>query len=455
MTDTAALIDNRQGISSDVAYSLKHSSCRGRSMRASILPTNAMTFAPGSQAIMYIPGGRKNTYLDTTQTYLRGTLRNLDPTNAMYFDGGGWSVINRLDSFSAGNLLESCQQYNVLYSYLMDFGLSYAQREGMSAMLATSSATTTTMRQGYDVSGSSTSVNGQYTFCLPILSCVVGTGLDKMLPLGELNDDIRLEFTFESQIVGMCAAAGTPNWSIIDFEIEAVFVELSDEGQQMVNSTFSPERPIYLHGNSWRHYVQTLPANQAGGFSYLVPARFASLKTLVVCPRRSTEVTANVAYSVSSRVNPNIAFYNWRVGSAIIPQKMVYLENLNSTGSYSEVFAEIMKAFHSLDNPANSSSVNQAMFNVCDNVPANLAQTGVMQGQTGVNSCQNAFAISTELELFSQRSDLLVSGLNTLSTQVFFEGTINTAPTVSYTLDFYANYDVILVIENGIMSAKF
>ena len=45
--------------------------------------------------------------------------------------------------------------------------------------------------------------------------------------------------------------------------------------------------------------------------------------------------------------------------------------------------------------------------------------------------------------------------MNTLSSQVFFETQINTAPTQPYTLDFYAWYDHIMVIDQGIISIKY
>jgi hypothetical protein len=50
--------------------------------------------------------------------------------------------------------------------------------------------------------------------------------------------------------------------------------------------------------------------------------------------------------------------------------------------------------------------------------------------------------------------------MNTLTSQIFFEanvgwGAAGLTPTVAFTLDYYANFDQILVLENGIMSARF
>jgi len=278
-------------------------------------------------------------------------------------------------------------------------------------------------------------------------------------------------------------------WSVIDVQLELCIIELSDEGEEMVNSMVSPERPIYLHGNSWRHYVSTLTNGLSGGYSTLVPARFGSLKSLVVCPRPSANTSLYDVYSLSGRVNPNLSQYWWRIGSNLLPSKPVYLENSSNTGGYGEAFAELQKAWHSLSTPANASTLPFQVYNVADTAasagkwsnsavgapsyvaangltysPVQLAQTNACSssGSSATTSYytlsatyQNGFVIAQELESFALRNDVLLSGFNSLSQQIFFEANITNAVGQAYTLDFYANYDQILVLENGILSARF
>jgi len=80
MTDTNQLIPNNQAITSDLDFRLKPSGVRSRSYRASILPTNKSTFNPSEQCVIYIPGGRRSTYLDCSQSYMRMTIKNTDPS---------------------------------------------------------------------------------------------------------------------------------------------------------------------------------------------------------------------------------------------------------------------------------------------------------------------------------------------------------------------------------------
>lgn len=434
---------------------------------------------------MYIPGGRRNTYLDPQQSYIRYTIKNNDTSVAststvpggMYLDNNGACVINRLDVFHASNLLESIQSYNQLMTIMLDTNINSAQKLGLSSAYGTAS----TVQAGADISrkgafingtyytgSASASATGQLTICMPVISGVFGLSADKMLPIGKLNDDIRLEFTFEQQNVAVVyqTTSASTSWTITDVQLELAIVELSDEGESMVNSVISPSHPIYLHGNSYRHYTSTLAASTSGGVSVLVPARFGSLKSLFVCPRRAVETAGTylpTSYTLSSRINPNFAQYWWRVGSALLPAKYVTLENAQTTGGYAEAFMELQKAFHSVSTPANASVLPASIYNVSDAATILIAaQTGVNVAKGGTDvatsntSYLNGFLIGQELESFANRSDILLSGYNTLSQQVFFEAQINNATSAnSYTLNIFANYDHILVLDQGILSVRF
>ena len=322
--------------------------------------------------------------------------------------------------------------------------LSQSQKLALSNIYGFNGAAAT--RQGIALGPSD-----QQTFCLPIFSGVVGVLNDKMLPIGLLADDIRLEFTFESTASSVVQNAAPGKLQILDFQLQLTIVELSDEGENMVRSNYQyPQMPLYLHGCSWRHYVSQLPTS-AGGYSTLVPARFASLKQIALLPRRNTEIASATSYSLSSRANPNFAQYWFRIGSAIVPNKAINLEASGNTGGYGEAYAELLKSWHALHATSHSSSLT-VEYNVADAVVADCPQIAI---GTAFNSYKNGFVIAQELESFAQRSDVLLSGMNTLSSQVFFETQINTAPGTAYTLDFYAWYDHIMVIDQGIISIKY
>lgn len=461
MTDTTNFVQNSQAITSDLNFQLKPSGVRSRSYRASILPTNKSAFNAGDTCIVYVPGGRRNTYLDCNQSYMRLTIKNTDATNTNFFrlDNNAASVINRIDVFHGGNLLETIQSYNILSSYIFDMQASESNKKGYANIYGFNNDTNISVagavgtldssagdRQGMQIFGTSSR-----TFCLPIFSGVCGVLADKMLPIGLLADDIRLEITFESNVLGVVTASGTSIYQISDFQLEMTIVELSDEGESMVRGSYSyPETPLYLHGASWRHYTSSLPAS-AGGFSTLVPARFASLKQLALIPRRTGDLATQAHYALSSRINPNFQYYWFRIGSSIIPSKAVTIEGTN-TGAYGEAYIELLKAWHMCHN-VNVSSCLDTEYNVSDKA-TDLTASTVQANTTAITTYKNGFVIAQELESFAQRNDVLLSGMNTLSSQIFFETNIGTAPAQTYTLNFFAYYDHILVLDRGILSVK-
>ena len=445
MSDPSSLnLPNQIALTSDLMYTLKPSGGRSRNYRASILPTNKSSFSASDTAIVYVPGGRRGTYLDVGQSYMRYTIKNIDPTNSFNLDGSGACVINRIDIFHGSNLLETIQGYNILANYILDMQTSVAQRWGLSNIYGFDASG--------DRSGASLPVGTSLTVCMPIFSGTIGVLSDKMLPLGLLADDIRIEITFESTALAMVSSALTPAYSITDFQLELSITELSDEAESMVRSVADPNQPIYLHGTSWRHYTSSLASGTTGSFACLVPARFASLKQICMLPQRSTETTSATSYSIGSRINPCIDSYFFRIGSSIVPNKPVVLNNINSTGGFGEGYAELLKSWHALHTISNSTCLGLD-YNINDVL---IANTTVTAGQLTANSYKNGFAIAQELESYAQRSDVLLSGMNTLSSQVFFEANINaTGPSSAYALHFFAWYDQILVLDRGLLSVKF
>ena len=455
MTDNQGLVPNSVGLPDELMYNLKPSAANGRSYRASIQPQNKSTFFGGDTCVIALPCGRRNTFIDTNQSYIKYTIVNNDTTNSIRLDNNGSCVINRLDVFHASNLLESIQQYNVLYTYLLDFTLNQSVKASLTNIYGNSGTT----RAGLQL-GVSPSTNNKLTVCMPVCSGVIGPLLDKMLPVHALNDDIRLEFTFEqnnSAVVYASTGATKTAWSITGVELELCYLELSDSAMSIINGVSPLNDTVFLHSSSWRHYVSSLASGTAGTYSTLVPSRFASTKTLVLLPRRSTEIIDSMSYSLASRANPGIDQYWWRVGSALIPQKFVTLKS--STGlvaGYGEAFMEIQKSWHSLSHAELTGCIGQGVYSTADVADTSVGGTGITTPSTASSSHQNAFAIAQELETYANKTDVLISGLNTLSAQTFFECNIGTGPTTGYTLDFYAQFDMILVKDqNGILSVRF
>jgi len=473
--DNSNLINNNNSVSSDLLYNLKNSAGTSRRYRANIAPNNGQTFSPGTQVNFSIPSGRRNTYLDGQNSYLRLTIRNNDGVAGMYLDNTGACFINMLTVNQSGNLIDQCPNYNLLFNYITDFSYDLGSHLGfLSGYLGTSATFSGTNDVTLSVAGSTIAAaangatigsvtsesfasgrqgyfipaSGTITVCLPLL-CAIFLNSDKMIPLGKLRSDIEFIVLLETLIKSV-ATSSTTAWSVINTELVLEIVELSDTSQQIVDSFSPSDKPIYIHSNEWRYFSNSLPSGTTGNYTSLVSARYNSLKSIVCLPQLSSDIINKTSYSVSSRINPNIINYLWRVGSSIIPSKMVTLRNDNTTGGFAEAYVEVLKTFHGFNNTLYRPMIGSAEYNVWDQAASSTL--GIGTKQTNLSGFFNGFAIAQELEVYSTRNDVILQGVNTIGQNIFFECNIDTTgPSAAYTLNFFANFDVILVIENGIM----
>jgi hypothetical protein len=228
----------------------------------------------------------------------------------------------------------------------------------------------------------------------------------------------------------------------------------------------------YISTQTFRQASSYLPAATAGEFTTLVPFRCASLNAIYARFRNQSTaaqgITASAAYRKGSSINPNLGSYYFRIGSSVYPNKPVYLINGTVVGTGGEGYAELLKSFHALSTNIGNSAIQNTQYNV---VAGTAGGAGIQGWTTGfvpglksqgvLDTCNNAFAIGLELQSFANRNDIILSGISTLNAQMFFTGIIYTGcsaggnPGYNYTVDFFANMDMILILQDGIMSAKF
>ena len=488
-------------LTSDMMIGLKPSAPKSRSYRLSVAPVNKSTFLPTDQMIFECPTGRRGTWLDQSQSYLKFSVQCQSVTAAgtystkgnegIFVDNTAYSFIQRLDVYNSSNLLETINEYGQLANLLIDTSLTQSDKAGLSAMIGTNpnsyvstsgaNATTagvqfaSTATAGDRLGASLTSVKQTdgaistaipYTFCLPILSGVVGVNASKMLPVGKLSTPIRLEFYLAANddAIYYGALVGATIWQIVNVELCLCYVEILDD--QFDN--FSNEIE-YISTSTYRQSSSTLPASTSGDYTVLLPFRAASITALYGRFRpfgsAAQGVNATAAYRKGSSCNPSMSSYYFRVGSSVYPNKPVYLI-FNQSGTGSEGYAELLKSFHALSSSIGNSAITYSQYNVASNALGGytaVLTTGNRTSQASSNMSNYAFAIGLECQSFSNRNDTILSGISTLNSQIYFTGNIYTGLTagdgtlnLNFTCDFFSAMDMILVIDqNGVMSAKF
>lgn len=386
------------GITSDMQLGLKPAAPRSRSYRLSVAPVNQSTFTANQQIIFELPTGRRNTWYDGSQSYLKfsvkctsNSARTEDTQNGVRIENTAYSFFQRLDIYHSSNLLEQISEYGQLANMLLDVQLSQSEKAGLSPMIGSNSqtyslinvaapanytsGTTTTFSGGYvtpgDRSGQPIATDTSfdtavpYTFCLPILSGVIGTGgSGKMLPLGKLSSPIRIEFyTAENDDAIYYGTSGVgAKWQITNVELCACYVELLDD-------SFDQDRGVeYISTSTYRNSSTTIQSSTAGEITNLLPFRASSIKSLYArflpFTRAAQGADATAAYRKSSSINCNMSSYSFRVGSSIYPNKPVYLfSSQQQTGA--EAYTELLKSFHALSSTNVNTSLLFNNYNVC------------------------------------------------------------------------------------------
>jgi hypothetical protein len=487
----------------------------GRTYRVSIPSSNGTTFTAGQTMIFNIVCNKRNSFIDPAGSYIRYTVKSnnsatgVTVTNAafapviqagtanatstsaslanlpsaysagLFLDHNAYAPFNTTTLYSGSNMLEYINNCNILYSYILDtnfsyanalsnslnYGMYFAENSPLDIRKGTllSNIIPTTALATASASGTAL-IQEQNTFSLPLLSGILGMGSSgKLIPAYKIQDILRLEILLETQanaFVQLGTTTGSFSYSIINAELELQYIELEQEGMNLVESTTPAGSPTFIVGTSWRHYTQTIPSGSSGIFSCLVPSKLASLKNLIILPRpASVTSTANAptAYTLSSRVNPNWDYVVLKVSGTQVPQKPIYLQNANSTGGYSESLIEIFKTVGSLIGTDKAGLLFTNNYNVCavdGQLAGTIPATGVFPLRTGLDSYKNAFAVAVDMELYNSK-DTSIQGLNCLGESMYFEANIGTQTTEQYTIDFFSCFDNLFIIDqSGYVSSR-
>ena len=497
----AILLPIHQALTSDMLLGLKPSAPKSRSYRISCAPMNGSVFQGNGQMIFELPTGRRGTWMDQSQSYLKFSVQCTAAaacaagaaTGGIYVENTAYSFIQRLDIYNSSNLLETINEYGQLANFLIDTSLTQSDKAGLSTLIgsnpndniqssipvgtagawptnAITPVVSVEVQRAGDRSGMSMAavvpagagytLAIPYTFCLPLVSGVVGINSSKMLPVGKLNAPIRCEFYLAGNDDAVYYGTGGAGctWYIVNAEFDVCYVELQDDS---LDAPLAPGEQEYISTTTYRQASTIMPVATSGEFTQLVPFRCASLCAIYARfrPYGSNVQGANAtaAYRKSCSVNPNLASLYWRIGSSIYPNKPIYLVNGTTVGTGAEGFAELLKSFHALSSTIGNTTLNYGQYNVAQNaVQGWAANVGIaINNATALGNHYNAFAVGLELQSFSNRSDTILSGISTLNSQVYFTGTTYAPTILASTIDFFGNMDMILVLQDGILAAKF
>ena len=191
-------------------------------------------------------------------------MKAQDPAGyPMYPDHTAASFISKIEVYSSSQLVETINGYNVLYSALVDAQMGPLDRMGFMSITHGSDLDATADTVNFSRGGQLMFSGQTYQFALPIISGIVGTNLNKMLPIGNLTD-LRVEITFESSSQAVLSATTTgPSvniWQVTAAELVLQVITLNRE----VHDQVVGHDAIMISSESYRNYNTVLNGGNTG-----------------------------------------------------------------------------------------------------------------------------------------------------------------------------------------------
>ena len=491
-------------VSDRMRYVPKPIAVRSENLVTSIKASNGSLFnGDGStQVIFDIPAMSGGYYLDTAatrfsfnvqlQTVGASTSTSLDQNRYLFLDRGPQSIINRFQLYDAsGHLLEDIQNYHILYGLVKVCTGNRAVQEkrnnffkecrncdgfkmasdGSTVQDAVVSVITKNIDPAFGgaifqkpADGGNgtlydyvqdpyegTVANNTAThipLTLTFFSSVFGGGQDKYFPLSAMNGfRLVLKLNNANNAFKMDEGSTTNKtvaYSINDPTIYTNMIRVDpavDRG--IIDASRGTDGRIRIHSQSWRTYSVSIQKSDTVR-NIVVPISVSSLKALYFA---HVTTSPDGYVSASSAYKRYTLSYQLFVGSVAIPTTPVQVGALGNTvaeGTYTEVTAELLRAWH---------------IRLNDQDMGTLLQPGQSWDEytAGKNSRSN-FYMGVELESFSNKGDTIESGANVLNNNVELRINYKQADaTNAYNLVFFALHDIFIVIdpETGITTVEF
>ena len=273
------------------------------------------------------------------------------------------------------------------------------------------------------------------TACMPLLSGVIGPQCPKYLPLGAMGNSgsLRVTLTLDTlNNVGRTADGGDIQLTLSDIELVCGIVEVDSAAQQMIEASAGG---IYaISSTGYKNYTANAGGSAETEVSLLVPAKASSMKSLFTIMRPQAHLN-NVAEFAQCRDRADLTEFHLSVNGTRVPAgRPIKAQGGNS-------FMELMKCFGGISN------LNQR----CDFGKTRYELTTSTANDNSI-ATKGAYVAGVELEAYG--NDGVESGMNTLSSNIFWNGQFD-GITEAMHFSFFSMYDTLLTVENGILAVKY
>ena len=422
----------------------KRRAVASRSYRVKLNPTNGQNFVDGNTINFTLPSNLAGSYVNWSTAYLKMTVSG--DQDYTLEKCGAVSMIDRVQSMTAGSQICDINSWGLLMSILMDGDSSPAYKAGVGNVLL---GTLGGMQRGEEVTS-----GDSRTYCIPFT--LTPWGMSQPHRLCPLFSSAGIEFKISLASAAKAVVASVePNLTFSNVELVFVVTELSPGAQAQVDQLCGGVYNILA--GSYQNVATTMNATNTVVTANL-GISVSSLERIIVCHRPTASVNTVTKFSIGNRTKNYLEQYSFFINSEQFPARPVLVEDKGA-----EALAEYLLSDHSLVNFDKQSSFNIAVngnatltSNGLDGNSAQLAPlepysndapTGISAGALNVPSTIGSFITAVELESLSQgRSDRIYSGVSTISSVVTYRGQYGSSSAEAQ-IDFFSQNTILLSLN--------
>ena len=231
-----------------------------------ISPSNGNSFTPTGNNQMIFDLGSSG-FLDPSTLTLRFKCVVANATTAQTLFGGGYSVISRLETLFGSQVVETINNYNVVYNDFVSLQYNLAQKANLG--ISYSFLDDTTDPTLANVNGRSIAIAGSTIYVAIPLICLLSSA-EKLVPLFSMNN-IRIQLTLDT-IANIFSGSTVTNFTITNAELSYDMIRFGSGIESLVKSM---GEKIYIKSQSLSFSGSSLTTGSSGNISLIYNQRLS------------------------------------------------------------------------------------------------------------------------------------------------------------------------------------
>ena len=392
-----------------------------------ISASNGNSFKPSGNNQMIFDLGTSG-YLDPATLTLRFKLVVNNATTAQTMFGGGYSVIQRLETLFGSSVIETINNYNVVYNDFVSLQFNLAQKANLAITYGFLNATTDPTL--VNVNGRAIPAADTTIYVAIPLVCLLSSA-EKLIPLGMMSN-VRIQLTLDS-IANIFSGSTITDYTITNAEISYDMIRFGAGVDALVRSM---GEKIYIKSQSMSFTGSSLTSGTSGNVSLIYNQRLSSIKGLLA-HFNGLDSAKNVNKAFDScditTDNGSVQFF---VNSIPYPTRAIDLLN-NKAVAMSEL-RNFVSGFHTVQGS------NMSI------IPKEWAYT---QASTTTTTNPAKFFVATNTEKIQDGSNALLSGISTSNSPISLTLSLGTATGQAMNVLLLCLYDVLIEVDTLMKSA--